>query len=172
MNQAKWDNVARDYAANTLMPANGWSEWNAQARREADLIRSLLPENVQTLVEIGCGIGRLTRYLSITFPNVIATDTSSECRKVTRAATLRRRVVVDEGLYPPGDAALVWGGLYDDDWRNEAMNVHFNGIVAMYPMVLYGTRSGRHPTVSALDQAGVIVTGEDDATGTQWSLWN
>lgn len=141
MNQAKWDAIAEAFDAGTFVPANGWDAWHEQAVQEAVMIRQALPSTVGTLVEVGCGVGRLTPYLAIMFPRILATDTSSACRQVTRRRCHARRnvtVMAPDNLYVKGDAALVWGNLYDSDWSPAAAQAHRFGLREAFPLVLEG----------------------------------
>lgn len=140
MNQAKWDRIAEEFAAGTAVPANGWEAWADQATREATMIRDAMPSEVETLVEIGCGVGRLTPYLALLFPHVIAIDTSPACRVVTaQRCEHRPNVLVTGSARTPADAAaaLVWC-LYDSDWTTGQVNLHRALMREAYPIVLEG----------------------------------
>lgn len=142
MNTAKWDAVANDFIAGTRVPAQGWEAWAAQATQEAITIRAALPESVEMLLEVGCGVGRLTPYLALLFPFVVATDTSAACRSVTLARCDKHTNVLvlppDEAAQEACDAALVWC-LYDSDWTAQASFEHLESVNARYPLMLYGT---------------------------------
>lgn len=141
MNTAKWDAFAEAFAAGQAVPANGWEAWSEQAVREATMIRKALPDTVQCLLEVGCGVGRLSPYLALMFPRVVCTDTSAACRTVTRERTRHHANVTvlpaDARLPDPQpDAALVWGNLYDSDWTDANARAHLAGLVDTYPLVL------------------------------------
>lgn len=142
MNEQKWDRIAEEFGRGEHVPANGWEAWNEQASREAVTIRDALPSEVETIVEIGCGVGRLTPYLALLFVYVRATDTSTACRMVTRQRCEHRPnvLVLPPGDYP-ADAAVVWGNLYDKDWNADAIREHRETLRANYPMVLEGNES-------------------------------
>jgi len=141
VNTEKWDAFAEAFARGDVTPANGWTEWEAQAVREADTIRGALPHHVGTLVEVGCGIGRLTPQLALRFSTIIAMDTSTACRRVTRNRCRAHRNVL---VVPPddrrveGDAALVWGNLYDSDWSYAETREHREMLRGRFPIVLEG----------------------------------
>lgn len=139
MNTEKWDAIAKAFAVGTWVPANGLEAWYAQAVSEATTIRSALPLDVETLLEVGCGVGRLTPYLALLFPRVIATDTSPVCRRVTAERCEHRpNVVVAEPVGQTADAALVWGNLYDSDWTLQQISAHRQEMRRLYPLVLEG----------------------------------
>lgn len=142
MNTEKWDAIAEAFRLGEWVPANGWVEWEAQAVCEAAMIRKALPERVDELIEVGCGVGRLTPYLAVMFPRIIATDTSAACRIVTRERCRHHpnvRVMLPASLpMAAGDAALVWGNLYDSDWSEEARRKHTAKLRRTYPIVLEG----------------------------------
>lgn len=146
MNSEKWDAFAEAFAAGTAIPANGWAAWNKQALDEAVTIRCALPESVECLVEVGCGVGRLTPYLAIGFPRVVCTDTSAACRAVTRERCCGHGNVIvmpPDHLLVEGDAALVWGNLYDEDWSDAEARAHLYQLVEAHRCVLvqHTTRS-------------------------------
>src|SRR4029077_8957494 len=118
VNEQKWDAIAEEFAAGRAVPANGWEKWGEQAAIEATIIRGIFPRSVETLVGVGSGLGRLTPFLALVFPHVMAVDTSSGCRTVTAGRCAERpNVTVHSPPPPPADAAaaLVWN-LYDADW--------------------------------------------------------
>lgn len=143
MNPAKWDAIAEAFDAGTWVPANGWDAWAQQTVREAAMIRSALPDTVDVLLEVGCGIGRLTPYLAIMFPNVVAIDTSTACRMVTRKRCRNHSnltiLPADARMTIAGiDAALAWGNLYDEDWSEAESSAHRAELRRLYPLVLEG----------------------------------
>lgn len=142
MNVEKWDALATRFSTGEQAPANGWEAWAEQAATEAATIRGALPESVGTLLEVGCGVGRLTPYLALMFPIIIATDTSPCCRLVTEnRCSARGNVLIlppDEAADEPADAALVWN-LYDEDWPLEARDAHLSELEARYRYVLHGS---------------------------------
>lgn len=141
MNVEKWDAIATRFSTGEQVPANGWEAWAEQAATEAATIRGTLPESVGTLLEVGCGVGRLTPYLALMFPIIIATDTSPCCRLVTEnRCSARGNVLVlppDEAAAEPADAALVWN-LYDTDWPAADQAEHRHEMQRRYPIVLEG----------------------------------
>lgn len=140
MNTAKWDALAESFAAGRAVPANGWQAWNEQAVKEATQIRSLLPDDVLLLLEVGCGVGRLTPYLALMFPRVVAIDTSAACRAVTRQRCEPHRnvrVLPADARLPRCDAALAWC-LYDEDWQPIDAAIHLDDLCDRYPLVLEG----------------------------------
>lgn len=142
MNPAKWDEVARRFEAGELIPGNGMDAWREIAITESIAIRAALPSSLEALVEIGCGIGRLTPYLALEFPRVIAVDTSTECLRVT-ARTCERfnNVEISDVLWPEADAALIWQ-LYDAEWSDADRLAHLNQACRTYPLVLSGSDDG------------------------------
>lgn len=145
MNTDKWDAFAEDFAAGQVVPANGWEAWCQRAMDEAATIRKALPTEADVLVEVGCGVGRLTPYLALLFPIVIALDTSAACRMVTRERCSNNGNVTvmpaDAKLPEPAGrtyAALVWGRLYDNDWPTGSITGHRERLRAEYPIVLEG----------------------------------
>lgn len=142
MNPAKWDDVALRFEAGDLIPANGMEAWREIAISESITIRAALPSSVGTLVEIGCGIGRLTPYLALSFPRVVAVDTSAECLRVTQRTCERfSNVEISDVLWPEGDAAVIWQ-LYDDEWSDAERLGHINQARRTYPIVLSGGDAG------------------------------
>jgi SAM-dependent methyltransferase len=138
VNTEKWDKLAEAFAAGTAVPANGWEAWGEQAAREAATIRNVLPRDAETIVEVGCGVGRLTPYLAMLFPRVIATDTSSACRVVTKQRCKHRpNVKVRAPGTPKADAAVIWC-LYDEDWTALESTNHLREMLAAYSLVLEG----------------------------------
>jgi SAM-dependent methyltransferase len=141
VNVEKWDAIASRFASGEQVPANGWEAWAEQASKEAVAIRAAIPESVEILLEVGCGVGRLTPYLALMFPVVVATDTSAACRAVTLSRCERRGTVLvlppDEAEREDCDAALVWN-LYDSDWPAADQAEHRHGMQARYPIVLEG----------------------------------
>lgn len=144
MNTAKWDAIAESFERGEFVPANGWEAWRDQALREAATIRDAIPGHVLDLIEIGCGVGRLTPHLSLLFPRVIATDTSAVCRRVTLDRCREygvENVDVYEAYFPvPGarsTAAVVWGNLYDSDWTEDVARAHTRALMDEYPIVLF-----------------------------------
>lgn len=142
MNPAKWDAIAESFERGELVPANGIAAWTKQAADEAATIRRALPDSIDTLLEVGCGVGRLTPWLSLLFPRVIATDTSVRCLRLTNIAcghgmrwNVRTRAP-DDPVCAEADAAVVWGNLYDEDWTREAANAHITSLANSYPIVL------------------------------------
>lgn len=164
MNEERWDRIGADWLVGTLAPANGMEAWREGAQEEAIRISAILhhpsrQHRVDTLVEVGCGVGRLTPHLAPYFRKVIATDTSTVMRGITeRAAAHWQNVTVDAGLYPHGDAALVWGNLYDEDWSDAAAVEHLSGLVAQFPVVLVQTSR----VVITQSQAPIWVERGDD----------
>lgn len=164
MNEARWDAIADSFERGELVPANGMEAWRDKALEEALLIRSVLPGNVETLVEVGCGVGRLTPYLALTFPRVIAIDTSSQCRRLTMIATVYSNNVVvcspDEvpSIGEP-DAAVVWGNLFDEDWSDQDAIDYLWQLLGAVPLVL--TQSNR---------ALLAVVGHTIRSGPDWLL--
>lgn len=143
MNPEKWDAIAEAFDAGAFVPANGWYGWHVQARCEAAQIRDALPRKVDVLVEVGCGVARLTPHLALLFPRVIACDTSSACRRVTSERCRRRRNVLVQPTLPAASdgrtyAALVWGDLYDEDWPASEVKAHRLMLRERYPVVLEG----------------------------------
>lgn len=173
MNTAKWDAIAESFERGEFVPANGWDEWNAQAIREAVMIREALPQTVDTLLEVGCGVGRLTPHLARMFPHVIANDTSAACRRVT-VVRLRGRPnvrVVSAAGAPYGshiDAAVVWGNLHDADWTTDEASAHARALMDAYPTVLFST-----PTPPLTIRTGESLTSRDTyevgANGDHWA---
>jgi hypothetical protein len=47
-------------------------------------------------------------------------------------------VVAPDNPYAKGDAAVVWGNLYDDDWSDEAAIEHRAVLREQFPVVLEG----------------------------------
>lgn len=145
MNASRWDRIGAAWLAGELSPANGLEEWRKAAHAEAVLIASILHKpgrmhQVATLVEVGCGVGRLTPLLAPYFQTIIATDTSSVMLGITSAAAFHwQNIKVVSGLYPNGDAALVWGNLYDEDWTTQAATEHLIGLCEQFPLVLAQT---------------------------------
>lgn len=142
MNTTKWDAIAEAFAGGTGVPANGWEAWNDQARREAITIRGALPHSVDNLLEVGCGIGRLTPHLALMFLSVTSIDTSTACRMVTRKRCRHRSNVTilpaDARMTVAGiDAALVWA-LYDEDWPQDQVTAHRAEVLEKYGLVLEG----------------------------------
>lgn len=142
MNESKWDDIAWRWMNGSMWPANGVERWTEDAKLEAAEIAQRLNATaiVGTLVEVGCGVGRLTPHLAAHFPLVLATDTAGWCRHVTRERCKDlANVIVEPGLYPAGDAALVWGNLYDEDWSLPAALEHIAGLLEEYERVLVQT---------------------------------
>lgn len=142
MNEAKWDDVGEQWRSGGLQPATSMAVWLAQAREEAAELAAILHHNaqVETLAEIGCGLGRLTRYLAPYFRRIAAHDTSSVMREVTAHVTRNwPNVHVLDLPYRNADAALVWGNLYDADWTDKAATQHLEALVNQYPLVLVQT---------------------------------
>lgn len=166
MNTEKWDAIAEAFRLGEWVPANGWEAWNAQAVREAVMIRDALPNRVDELIEVGCGVGRLTPYLAVMFPRVIATDTSAACRIVTRERCRHHpnvRVMLPASLpMAAGDAALVWGNLYDSDWSKDAAVKHISKLRDTYPLVLVQT--------GMRDEIQRAFRDPDPGYGTDWML--
>jgi SAM-dependent methyltransferase len=145
MNTDKWDRVAATFEHPEYEPPNGWASWEYLASQEAATIRRALPLEVETIVEIGSGVGRLTPYLALCFIYVTATDTSAACRRVTRQRCAHRpNVKVREQGFPLADAAVVWGRLYDDDWPELAVMFHRRELRREYAFVLEGAESAWH----------------------------
>lgn len=146
MNTAKWNVVATEFERGLRVPANGWEAWAEAASREAVEIRDAIPEGVEILLEVGCGVGRLTPYLGLLFPHVVATDTSPVCRRVTEErCKLRGNVLVldpDEAQAEPADCALVWR-LYDEDWSDATRDAHARSLMDRYPVVLFSPPTPR-----------------------------
>lgn len=158
MNTAKWDRVAEAFDQGVLVPANGMDNWAAQAVTEAVLIRGILPLACETLLEVGCGVGRLTPYLALMFRSVVATDTSTACRVVTMGrCEYFRNVRVAEPGGIQADAAVVWGNLYDDDWTDDQAAEHIVELAAVCGYVLVQTS---RPFILGFDNA----QGEHDWT--------
>lgn len=140
MNERKWDLIAEAFANGTLHPANGMEAWQEDAVREAILVRAIIPVECLTLMEVGCGVGRMTPFLSVLWPRVVATDTSSACRVVTaERVRLHRNTTVCEPGGIQADAALVWGNLYDDDWSDDEAAAHVCELLACCGYVLVQT---------------------------------
>lgn len=118
-----YDEHARAWLAGKLEPGDR-DEWNAQARREALMVRQMLSGyGVNTLLEVGSGFGRLTRHLAEQFEKVIAIDASPgmvECTLLA-CADLTNVQVIDQYQhepYPVADAALIFDVL-DSEWTTE-----------------------------------------------------
>lgn len=145
MNAAKWDEKWSMFDNGHLEPANGREVWAANAAVEAALIRNILPLEVAVIVEVGCGIGRLTPNLAPLFWHVYAVDTSVVACKVTRAVAPHRNVTVTVlhgellGRAVQADAAVVWGNMYDADWTLDAARLHIEDLAKHYPLVLVQT---------------------------------
>lgn len=144
MNAERWDAIGRQWLHGQLEPANGRAAWTAQAQAEAAQIAEILaPSKDKTLLEVGCGIARLTPWLAGWFKTVIAIDTSPVMLGITAAATsyLLNVETWVAGHEPPCDAALVWGNLYDEDWSRDAANEHIRGLAETHSSVLVWTGS-------------------------------
>lgn len=118
-----YDEHARAWLAGTLKPTDR-DDWNAQAKAEAVMVRMLLSGyGVNTLLEVGSGVGRMTRHLAEHFEKVIAIDASPgmvECTLLA-CADLTNVQVIDQYAhepYPVADAALIYDVL-DPDWTIE-----------------------------------------------------
>lgn len=140
MNSDRWDGIGRSWIDGSLYPANGMEEWLRIAEEEADVIAALLPDGARALCEVGCGVGRLTRWLSGSLPFVYATDTSEVMRTITEMVTSGQAnvCVVSPGREPPCDVALVWK-LYDDEWSDEAAVMHIDSLLEWHTMALVET---------------------------------
>lgn len=148
MNEDKWDAIAAAFERGEWQPANGIDVWRDEAFREAVTIRRALPATVQSILEVGCGVGRLTPHLAVLFGSgVVAVDTSANCRRVTSFAChhLRNVVVCQPGepLTGQPDAALVWK-LYDEDWSLPERDEHLNEMQAAYRYVLHSNNGVEH----------------------------
>lgn len=141
MNRNRWDELARQWLSGELCPANGMEEWTRLAASEAWRIGQLLPAGVTTLLEVGCGVGRLTPHLAGIFPEVFAIDqslvmlaiTSGRCRELANVHTQLA------GTEPACDVALVWGNLYDEDWGDEEAAQHGESLVSKHHLTLIQT---------------------------------
>lgn len=141
MNEAKWNDVGTRFMSGSLEPANGFAAWDALAMREAAQIASTLPASASTIIEVGCGVGRLTPHLADLFDDVHATDTAEAMRRATRWRCKRHPNVT---VTPPdpdasADAIVVWGTLYDQDWTTICANAHIAGLCDQGDMVLIQT---------------------------------
>lgn len=143
MNAERWDAIGRQWLHGQLEPANGRAAWTAQAQAEAAQIAEILaPSKDKTLLEVGCGIARLTPWLAGWFKTVIAIDTSPVMLGITAAATsylLNVETWVADHE-PDCDAALVWGNLYDEDWSDTDAAAHLGSLVIMHEYVLVQSR--------------------------------
>lgn len=140
VNHEKWDQIGRDFASGRMVPANGMTQWNEIAAAEAARVAFLLGGGTETIIEVGSGVGRLTRSFVNLFRHVTATDTSPVMRGITRAACqyAENLDVMAPGL-PDADAAVIWGHLYDEDWLTSTALVHIQLHVETYRMVLLQT---------------------------------
>jgi SAM-dependent methyltransferase len=104
-----WDEAARSgqawfVATGHRLPT---SEFFSQGARETDTFLAfcgVTPSPGQTALEIGCGVGRMTRRLAELFARVIATDVSEEMRRRCRD-NLADLGNIDY-LQVPGDGSL------------------------------------------------------------------
>jgi SAM-dependent methyltransferase len=142
VNSARWDEIGRQWQTGELSPANGWQLWNEVAELDAERIRVLLPPGVQSIIEVGCGVGRLTPHLAARFKNVYCTDTSPVMMSITsgllvKDGILNARVAVDTYTLPREiDAAVVWGNLYDQDWTGEQAASHADDMLQRAHLLL------------------------------------
>lgn len=140
MKSAKWDQIATDYRAGRLTPANGVEAWQRLAEAEVMLIHGIIPPSTRVLIEVGCGVGRHTPHLAALYERVIAFDTSRVCRDVTRklCADTHPNVTVQSPGKVAADAALVWD-MYDDDWSDAEANGHLTDLLFDVGLVLVQT---------------------------------
>lgn len=103
-----WDKAARENAAWYIVKHNSEGpEFFAQGAAETDALLKLHGMEVgrdHTLLEIGCGIGRMTRRLAELAGRVIATDVSAEM--LTRAHSHLANLPNVSLLQLPGDGTL------------------------------------------------------------------
>jgi SAM-dependent methyltransferase len=111
-----WDAAARENAA--WYVANAYTEQNAaffeQGARETDELLRLCGLRIEpddVLLEIGCGVGRMTRRLAKIAGRVIATDVSAEMiaharRNLSDRPDVDLRTVSGDGSLPLGTASV------------------------------------------------------------------
>ena len=119
-------------------------------RREvASAMGSVYP-STHTVLEVGCGVGTLTRHLSTHFAHVDAVDTSEEMLKVARRRPLK-------GVrYEEGNGADVGGRSAD---------------VAVCCMVFHELPKSAHVEVLDAMLQSVAREGGDEETGTTGDVW-
>lgn len=162
MNAERWDAIGRQWLHGQLEPANGRAAWTAQAQAEAAQIAEILaPSKDKTLLEVGCGIARLTPWLAGWFKQVIAIDTSPVMLGITAAATsyLLNVETWVAGHEPDCDAALVWGRMYDEDWGAQDTIDHLWDLLGRCPLVLVQS-----------NWPELAVVGETIVSGPDWLL--
>lgn len=167
MNETKWDALADAWLSGTMPPANGMTAWYGQAIIEADLIRSILPPEVRSITEVGCGVGRLTPYLAQRFDRVEAVDTSARmidaCELACHGTENVSFCVIADGFMPAAgmDAALVWGNLYDEDWSLAEAADHFCALSLVNRFVIVQTLRRDICSLIAEDGPTPIAEGDD-----------
>jgi SAM-dependent methyltransferase len=125
--RAFWDEAARTdlYWYIATRNTGDISDFYASGSAEADALLALcdiLPDEGQTLLEIGCGAGRMTRRLSDLFGQVIALDVSAEMLKKAQDVLADRHNV-----------GYVHGNGYDlSDLADQSVDIAFSYITLQH----------------------------------------
>ncbi len=163
--RAFWDRAAREDAtwhiANAA--ATDKNDFLAAGRRETDLFLAhagLVPDRAQTVLEIGCGIGRMTARLAEIYGTVVALDVSQEMLARARAALGRR----DNVTYVLGSGSDLAGV------EDASVDVVFSYIVLQHVPTVAGQLRYFRETRRVLRRGGTAAIQIRANTPTAWGL--